>query len=116
VRGRIVAMVMSVAMAMEPLAAQAAPRAWVPQSTVAEPIPQPVRSATLVRPERAPSRGGYMFLGGSAGGLLGALYAGARLGSGDAEARRKVLVPPVIGIALGAAAGAIWFEVTHTRR
>ena len=57
-----------------------------------------------------------MFLGGAAGGLLGAVYAGVRVGSGDAEARKKVFVPPLIGIALGAAAGALWFEVTRAQR
>lgn len=57
-----------------------------------------------------------MLLGGLLGGLAGAAYSGARVGSGDSEARKQVFVPPLIGVALGAAAGALWFEVTRQRR
>ena len=67
-------------------------------------------------PNRVRDRRDYAVLGGFIGLAVGAAYSGARVASGDQRARDHVFAPPLVGVALGAAAGALWYEITRARR
>ncbi len=76
----------------------------------------PVQRSVLSPPRDAPGRSDYIVRGGLIGLMVGALYAGADLGKGGPGARDRVLTTPLIGVSIGAAVGALWFEVTRPRR
>jgi hypothetical protein len=110
------ALVSALLLAVHPLAAQARARATRLAPPIAADVGRLPIALSMQGARSAPGRGQYMVLGALIGGVAASLYAGARVASGASGAREAALRTPLIGAAIGAAAGMLWFEIRGDRR